>query len=508
VELRIEEQGGKHRHWDAGDDLIPDLHQGGDGAEHSDSQGNAATWLLYDLENGATPLDAFEPALFGIEGVPAWRRGAFPLVMVNTRETAVKLQTITAPPRSLALHPGPRAGVALAWRAPANGVYRVSGRAQKIDPGGDGVSWSLHRRADLRPHFAAPADATLAQRRRKAIEARDAHLASRPREAFAYAVTDSPSPANAHIFLRGDPTQLGAEVPRKNLDLFGGEQVESGSGRKDLARWLCSGEHPLTARVMVNRIWQGHFGRGLAATPNDFGTRGQAPTHPELLDWLASEFVERGWSIKAMHRLMVSSAAYQQQSDATASAWPMPRRRLEAEEIRDSLLLASGELDMTPGAAQPFSKTSGYRYSQHVPFSETFDTQKRSVYMMTLRLKRDPMLGLFDGADPNATTPERAVSTVPTQALFFLNDPFFHRCADAFARRALSSAQGDAAQLELAFQLAYQRAPTAADHHRAATFLAAARDQLSDRPQAEREMAAWASLARVLLGSNEFLHLD
>ena len=513
VELAIEEQGGKNRRWDAGDDLIPDLHQGGKGAQHADSHGNAETWLLYDLEKGATLLDSFEPALFGAKGVPAWRRGNFPLVMANTRESAVKLQTITAPPRSLALHPGARAGVALAWRAPADGVYRVTGRVQKIDPGGDGVSWSLHKRADLGPHFAAatkdsPAATTISGSRRKAIAARDAHLASRPREALAYAVTDSSSPADARIFLRGDPTKPGAEVPRKNLDLFGGEKVESGSGRKDLARWLCRSEHPLTARVMVNRIWLGHFGRGLVATPNDFGTRGQAPTHPELLDWLAADFVERGWSIKAMHRLMVGSAAYQQQGDAPGSAWPMPRRRLEAEEIRDSLLSASGELDLTPGMAHPFSKTSGYSYSQHVPFSETFDTKKRSVYMMTLRLRRHPMLGLFDGADPNATTPARAVSTVPTQALYFLNDPFFHGCAEAFARRVTSSADGDAKRLELALRLAYQRAPTAADQQRAATFLAAAEEHLSDRPQADRKLAAWAALARVLLGSNEFLHLD
>lgn len=506
VELAIEEQGGAGRRWSAAEDLVPDLHQGGKGAQHADSQGNENTWLLYDLEPGAALLDNFEPALFGTQGVPAWRRGDFPLVMVNTRDAEVKLQTITAPPKSLALHPGTRAGVALAWRAPTAGVYRVKGRVQKIDAGGDGTAWRLEKRADLRGHFAAAGE--MLASRQKAVAARDAHLATRLPVKFAYAVSESENAANARILLRGDPEKLGPEVPRKNLDLFGGETVESGSGRKELATWLCRPEHPLTARVMVNRIWQGHFGRGIVNTPNDFGTRGAPPTHPELLDWLASEFVAQGWSIKAMHRLMVTSAAYQQQCDVAESPWPMARRRLDAEEIRDSLLEASGQLDLTPGTTHPFKVTSGYRYSQHVPFSEFFDTKKRSIYLITLRLKRHPMLGLFDGADPNATTPGRAISTVPTQALYFLNDPFFHGCAEAFAGRVTSSTDRDTERLNVACQIAYQRTATEAEQARAARFLTEAQQQLAEVPEAERKLAAWVALSRVLLGSNEFVYLD
>ena len=506
VELAIEELGGAGRHWNAVKDLVPDLHQSGKGAEHADSQGNANVWLMYDLEPGAALLDSYEPALFGTQGVPAWRRGDFPLVMVNTRETAVKLQTITAPPKSLALHPGARAGVALAWRAPADGVYRVQGRVQKIDPGGDGIAWRLEKRADLHDHFAAAAK--ILEGRKKALAARDAHLATRLPQKFAYAVSEAESAGNAKILLGGDPDKLGAEVPRKNLDLFGGETVETGSGRKELATWLCRAEHPLTARVMVNRIWQGHFGRGIVGTSNDFGTRGQPPTDPELLDWLASEFVARGWSIKAMHRLMVATAAYQQRCDASESVWPVTRRRLDAEEIRDSLLAASGGLDLTPGTTHPFKVTSGYKYSQHVPFSEFFDSKKRSVYLITLRLKRHPMLGLFDGADPNATTPGRAVSTVSTQALYFLNDPFFHSCAEAFARQVAAAADRDTQRLDLACQVAFQRSATAAEQERSGKFLADAQQQLTDVPEADRKLAAWVALSRVLLGSNEFLYLD
>jgi mono/diheme cytochrome c family protein len=508
VEFVVEEEGDAKRRWSATDDLVPDLHERGAGTRHADAHGNPATWLLYDLEPGAALLDTFEPGLFGVEGVPAWRRNGFPCVLVNTRAEPVTLQTITAPPRSLALHPGPRAGVALAWRAPADGVYRIRGRVQKIDPGGDGTAWRLDRRADLRDHFDSAA--TLAGARVQAVAARDAHLGKKQpgAGAFAYAVRDGDKPANAKILLRGDPDKPGDEVPRKNLDLFGGETVEQGSGRRELASWLCRAEHPLTARVMVNRIWQGHFGRGIVGTPNDFGLQGQRPTHPELLDWLASEFVRQGWSVKAMHRLIVTSAAYRQRCQAEGSAYPQLRRRLDAEEIRDSLLDVAGELDLTPGTAHPFKQTKGYRYSQHQPFAEFFETKKRSIYMITLRLRRHPMLGLFDGADPNAPTAGRDVSTVPTQALYFLNDPFFHDCAAAFARRFTTVSDDDRVRLDTACKLALQRPPTEAEQGRAATFVADVAQQLTDVPEAERRNAAWAALSRVILGGNEFVYLD
>jgi hypothetical protein len=506
VDLVIEEQGGKGRRWSAAEDLVPDLHQKGEGATHADSQGNAGTWLLYDVEHGAMLLDRWEPELFGTEGVPAWRHGDFPLVMVNTRTEPVKLQTITAPPRSLALHPGPRAGVALAWRAPTSGVYRVHGRVEKIDPGGDGTAWRLDKRADLADHFAAAT--TLAAARTAAAAARDAHLATKLPQQFAYAVREGDKAENAKILLRGDPEKPGPEVPRKNLDIFGGETVEQGSGRKELASWLCRAEHPLTARVMVNRIWQGHFGRGIVGTPNDFGVQGQPPTHPELLDWLAAEFVQQGWSVKAMHRLMVTSAAYRQRCGAADSAYPQRRRRLDAEEIRDSLLDVAGQLDLTPGGPHPFKQTSGYKYSQHKPFEEFFDSKQRSIYLITLRLRRHPMLGLFDGADPNAATPGRETSTVPTQALYFLNDPFFHDCAAAFVRHVLAKASDDRSRLDAACRLAFQRPATEAEHERAARFLDDVAGRFADLPEADRRTASWIALGRVLLGSNEFVTLD
>ena len=176
-------------------------------------------------------------------------------------------------------------------------------------------------------------------------------------------------------------------------------------------------KNPLTARVIVNREWAWHFGQGIVATPDDFGARGEPPTHPELLDYLASRFIEDGWSIKKLNRRILLTRAYQMASgmnDAdslkdskNAYLWHFNRRRLEAEEIRDSLLTVSGNLDTAPGGEQPFPPEMSWRYTQHTPFigaDAAYATNKRSVYLMQQRIRRQPFLELFDGADANAET--------------------------------------------------------------------------------------------------------
>jgi len=268
--------------------------------------------------------------------------------------------------------------------------------------------------------------------------------------------------------------------------------------------------------VMVNRIWQYHFGKGLVKTPNDFGTRGLAPSHPELLDWLASEFVASGWSIKAMHRTIMLSATYQQASFPRADAaqadanddlyWRFERRRLSAEELRDSLLTASGQLDREPARGHPFPPESSWSYTQHVPFGTFFETDKRSIYLVSIRNRRHPFLGLFDGADPNATTPQRQTTTVPTQALYFLNDPFFHAQAAKLADRAI--AKPDAERIDELFRFALQRLPTKRDRDFAAAFLERYRSDLTDIPEVNRTKGSWDALARILLASNEFLFVE
>ena len=347
---------------------------------------------------------------------------------------------------------------------------------------------------------------------------------------LAYAVSEG-TPRNSRIQLRGEPDKLGDEVPRGFLEVLGGGKLPngtSGSGRLELAEWLTRPENPLTARVMVNRLWQYHFGQGLVKTPNDFGARGQPPTHPELLDYLATQFIERGWSIKAMHRLIMLSATYQQAAAGDRSQESgdrnhglsdsrilipdsfslFPRRRLSAEETRDSILLVSGELDSTPGRGHPFPAPTGWGYSQHGPFSAVYDHNQRSVYLMTQRIKRHPFLTLFDGADPNASTAERRTTTVPTQALFFLNDPFVHTKSEKFAERVARLSTDEARRIGAAYRLALGRSPTEAERAEAMEFLAAYRSELAPMKKEKIETAALAAFARVLIGSNEFLTVD
>ncbi len=336
----------------------------------------------------------------------------------------------------------------------------------------------------------------------------------------AYAVADETKPADAPIQLKGEPFNRGETVPRGFLAVLGGQKLppeEKGSGRRELAGWIATSRNPLTARVMVNRVWQGHFGRGLVSTPNDFGKMGRAPSHPDLLDWLATRFVEDGWSVKRLHRRILLSAAWQQQviEDARASEldpnnerlWRANRLRLDAEAVRDSLLWLSGNLDLLPGEGHPFPPQKTWSWTQHNPFTAVYDTDKRSVYVMQQRIRRHPFFATFDGADTNATTGSRFITTTPLQALFSMNDPFAHAQAEGFARRVVASAPHDVARVEVAHRLALGRPATAAETAEALVYLAECRARRPvDDPQAA--LAAWTSYARILMGSNEFMFVE
>ncbi len=336
---------------------------------------------------------------------------------------------------------------------------------------------------------------------------------------LAYAVVEG-TPHDVRVQLRGEPERPGAETARGFITSLGGGPLPAGtkgSGRLELANWLTRADNPLTARVMVNRIWQYHFGRGLVTTPNDFGTRGQLPTHPELLDHLATKFIESGWSVKAMHRLIMLSATYRQASQVTEkngttapaeSYAAFPRRRLSAEELRDSILAISGELDLVPGRGHPFPSAIKSAFTQHAPFSAVYEHNKRSVYLMTQRNKRHPFLALFDGPDPNASTADRRTTTVPTQALYFLNAPFVHEKARSCAERLIAVQPDETERIRLAWRLTTGRAPCEAELVEAATFLAAYRAELKSAGEKDVEATALAAYVRTLFASNEFLHLD
>ncbi len=332
---------------------------------------------------------------------------------------------------------------------------------------------------------------------------------------LAYAVVDA-EPTDVPIQLRGDPEQLGEVVPRRWLDVFGGEKVaaEAGSGRAELAEWILA--EPLAARVIVNRLWQWHFGRGLVATANDFGSRGEPPSHPELLDWLAARFLAEGGRLKPMHRLIMQTQAYRRSSltrQAAVEADPdnrllarFTRRRLSAEELQDTLLAVTDRLDRSAGEAHPFPPESTWKFTQHGPFEAVYPTTRRSVYVMRPRQRQHPFFALFDGADPNASTPRRETTTVPTQALYFLNDRFFHEQAEALAARLTAEYPPPpvggslaATRIHQAFSLALQRAATNEEIELLSVLV---------EDTAVDEVAAWTGLARVVLASSEFLHVD
>jgi hypothetical protein len=329
----------------------------------------------------------------------------------------------------------------------------------------------------------------------------------------AYAVSEG-KPADTRLQRKGDPTQLGGAVRRGFPQVLGGQRLPAnfrGSGRLELAGWLTDRDNPLTARVLVNRVWQYHFGQGLVRTPNDFGARGTPPTHPELLDWLAVRLVEGRWSLKEMHRLLMLSHTYQmaciennrcREMDPNNELWwTFNRRRLSGEEVRDAMLAVGGRLDRTPGGPHAFPPEP-FRFTQHRPFLAVYDSDRRSVYLMQQRIKKHPWLEAFDGADPNAITAQRPLNTTPTQALFAMNDPLVHRLADDLADRLLREHPGEVERIGHAYRLAYGRPPSDEELGLCREFLRECRTAL---PQ---ERAAWASLARALFGSNEFSFVD
>jgi hypothetical protein len=345
----------------------------------------------------------------------------------------------------------------------------------------------------------------------------------------AYAVCDATKPANARIMRKGDPRNLAEEAPRGFLLVLGGQKLpaeEKGSGRRELADWIADAHNPLTVRVMANRIWQWHFGRGIVQTPNDFGARGKPPTHPELLDYLASRFVESGWSVKKLSKMILMSRTYQLASDdedephlATNLAadtnndylWHFNRRRLEAEEVRDSMLAISGILDVgEPATPHPFPPENEWHYTQHKPFVANYDSKRRTIYLMQQRIKKQPFLEVFDGADTNAITSSRARECSPVQALFFMNDPLSYEAADQFAVRVGLAHDQEDKRIDYAYRLCLGRPASSEEIEMGHEYLADVRERLkaASVPWDQQPRGAMGSYLRVLLSSNEFFYLD
>jgi len=334
------------------------------------------------------------------------------------------------------------------------------------------------------------------QELRKAVEKWRSEGAGAPPRA--HALVDTSTPYAPCVFQRGNPNNRGASVRRQFLEVLAGparRPFEQGSGRLDLARAIADRNNPLTARVLVNRVWLHHFGKGLVATPSDFGLRSDPPTHQELLDHLATTFMADGWSIKKLHRRIVLSAVYQQRSDdrpdgrrvdpENALLWKMNRRRLDFEAMRDALLAVSGRLDRTPGGPPVKDILSA-------------SARRRTVYGFLDRLHVPGLLRAFDFPSPDASSPQRDTTTIPQQALFFMNNPFAIECARQLVQRTEIAAEKDfARRVDRLYCRLYGRDPTMEEVSLAREFTGSG-----------MEVNRWVRYAQGLLMTNEFAFLD
>ncbi len=352
----------------------------------------------------------------------------------------------------------------------------------------------------------------------------------------AMALMDSPQSKNSQIFIRGNPNRLGEEVPRQFLAILAGEKREpftQGSGRLELAKAIVSPENPLTARVMVNRVWIHQFGVGLVTTPDDFGLRSDPPSHPELLDYLAWRFVHDGWSLKKLHRLLMLSSVYQQKCDDNLSHEKLDpdnrllakanRRRLDLESMRDTLLFVAGKLDRSLGG-RPVALQMQPQLNKKGGFSSGMGSQqpysnRRTVYGLVDRNDLLPLFRIFDFANPDLSTAQRDTTTVPQQALFFFNSPFAMQMACSLAARADFQLFAETShRVQYVYQQVLQRDPTADEIELAIRFLAA--EELAASSPAEqsatdssargglRPLRPWERMVHVLLMSDELMFVD
>jgi hypothetical protein len=472
VTLVINEVGGT-RKWDLTHDIVDNLHQGGN--PHKDSYGNSGVWSFEDMDNAGK--------LFRPEGAAGLAFAKWQEVAGKegvTREAVVAASKEVQQVFSVADARSPF------WiNSPGDqGALPVPAREKLAKLSGELDS--------LRKNMPPPIE--------YAEGAQDGGIPE----------TDYAGFHDARVHIRGNYARLSDLVTRRFPVIVAGDKqppITNGSGRLELARWVSSDTNPLTARVIVNRIWQHHFGEGIVRTPSNFGFLGERPTHPELLDYLAAQFVKNGWSQKKLHRMILLSATYQQTSEPSKQAERldpdnrllsrMNRKRLEAEAIRDNLLFAAGKLDIKMGG----------------PAERDFNKPRRTVYIVTIRSDRTGFGPLFDMADSTAQVDRRTSSTVAPQALYLMNSPFALEQTKALAKRILTEVQGtDSARIHRLYGLLYGREASPEEMKIGLDYLSHARRSRSARvagPGApDMEMAAWVQYCQILLCANEFLYVD
>jgi hypothetical protein len=350
-------------------------------------------------------------------------------------------------------------------------------------------------------------------------------VATLPNFDEAMAVSDGDAEDLA-IHYRGSHLTLGPVVSRRFPRIFGDRlpaiAAESGSGRLSLADWLTHPHHPLTARVFVNRVWQWRFGEGLVRSPDNFGHLGESPTHPELLDWLAVWFVESGWNVKDLHRMMLLSSTWQQSTAENSQAaaldpenrlWRrMNRRRLEVEAIRDAILAVPGNLDRTMRGSLLPTPNRQYVTSTANVDPVVYATQRRSIYLPVVRSALYDVFQVFDFAEPSVLSGQRQTTTVAPQALFMMNSSFVAEQTSSLARRLIAdNALDDAGRLRQLWLCAYAREPRSDELQTSLRFLQSyAEDWKTARPAdaAQATERAWQSLCRAVIAANEFIYVE
>ena len=320
------------------------------------------------------------------------------------------------------------------------------------------------------------------------------------------------------VHLRGDPLTLGDIVQRRMPEVLAGPSLplftDQASGRQQLAEWLVDRRNPLTARVIVNRIWRWHFGRGLVTSTDNFGLLGETPSHPKLLDWLARRFIEDGWSIKALHRRILLSSTWQQASSVSHEAQrldPENRlysraaiRRLEAEAVRDALLSVSGMLDETMGGTLLTLRNRAYFFDHTSIDKTTYDSPRRSIYLPMVRNNVYDVFQLLDFPDPAVSTGDRSETVVASQALLMLNSELVMNSAAQLAARLPDESHHDDDRLRRLYLLAFGRPATQAERNADLRLL---QKLTSDVDSRELRQKAWATLCHITLAANEFLYL-
>jgi hypothetical protein len=340
------------------------------------------------------------------------------------------------------------------------------------------------------------------------------------------------------VFERGDVNKPGAKVPRGFLSVLTHAPApkipDASSGRRELAEWMLAESNPLTARVMVNRVWQWLFGQGLVTSPDNFGTTGQLPSNQGLLDTLAVKFRDGGWSVKKLVREIVLSRAYQLSSTfdennfaadpENALVWRMSKRRLDAESIRDAILAASGQLDLRPPIGSPIAEHGNGPIGQFkqfpgagVPEDALMEAGARatvrSIYLPIARELLPDALAVFDFAEPGFVNGSRETTNVPSQALYMLNSPFIAAAAQKLGERVMATYPGLDQRVQFAYWLVFSRGPSEAERQAASSFFAkfpgpAAGDvRTISTVSKDTEIAAWTSFSRVLFASAEFRYV-